>query len=69
MFYDVTLLTGADVKTFRRGGGCEKPASGEKELSYQECAWVPVSVSAHGFGGAERENAAVYVLHINEDVG
>lgn len=30
---------------------------------------VGVCVSARVFGGAERENAAVYVLHINEDVG
>lgn len=34
-FYDVTLLTGADVKTFYRGDSEKKQlASVEKELSY-----------------------------------
>ena len=39
MFYDVTLLTGADVKTFQGESG-KKPSSGEKELAHQGCVCV-----------------------------
>ena len=45
MFYDVTLLTGADVKTFQGESG-KKPASGEKELAHQGCVCVCVCVCA-----------------------
>lgn len=53
MFYDVTLLTGADVKTFQ--GSVEKElVSGEKEHS----VWVCVT---------QTENSAVYPPHMDED--
>lgn len=56
MFYDVTLLTGAGVNTFQGVRG-KKPASGEKELPYQESVCVRVCVSDDA--GSEKEKLCI----------
>lgn len=64
MFYDVTLLTGADVKTFRGESG-KKPASGEKELAYQGC--MSMNPNAHpcvcAFVSEDEESEKRETLH------
>ena len=64
MFYDVTLLTGADVKTFQ--GRAEKSLHQEKKSNPIKCVHARVCVCVEG---VQTEISAAYLQHMNEDVG